>query len=187
MQKRLHLDSFYLKEFQLTAKVLQQKNMLNIGFGSISIKTGNDTMLINKKNSCILENNFYISLNINNKTLAYKEANEDATLHSKIYREISFVKAIFNLYMPNTIAYSIIHKQFQPIDEYGKKYLKKIEIIEDYDNENNLKKLLELLKQNEIAIIKAKSVIIISRDIKEALKKAFILNNSARILLKIPH
>ena len=181
------MDNFFLEEFKLIAKVLQQKNMLNIGFGSISIKTGNDTMLINKKNSCILEENFYISININNLTLAYKEANEDATIHSKIYREISFVKAVLNLYMPNTIAYSILHKKFQPIDEYGKKYLKKIEIIENYDNEKNLKKLLELLEKNEIVIIKAKSVIIVSRDIKEALKKAFILNNSARILLKIPH
>lgn len=178
---------FYLNEFILTAKVLQEKNMLNIGFGSISFKTGNDTMIINKKNTCILEDNFYIQVNINNKTLAYKEANEDVSIHAKIYREISFAKAILNLYMPNTIAYSIIHKKFQPIDEYGKKYFNKIEIIEDYKNEKNLIKLLNTLEQNEVAIIKAKSVIIISRDIKEALKKAFILNNSARILLKIPH
>jgi L-fuculose-phosphate aldolase len=161
--------------------------MLNIGFGSISFKTGNDTMIINRKNSCILEDNFYIQVNINNKTLAYKEANEDVEIHAKIYKNISFAKAVLNLYMPNTIAYSIIHKKFQPIDEYGKKYFNKIEIIEDYKNEKHLTNFLNTLKHNEVAIIKAKSVMIISRDIKEALKKAFILNNSARILLKIPH
>jgi L-fuculose-phosphate aldolase len=180
-------QNFYLNEFILTARVLQQKNLLNIGFGSISIKTGNDTMIINKKNSCILEDNFYIQANINKKTLAYKEASEDAEIHAKIYKNISFAKAILNLYMPNTIAYSIIHNKFYPIDEYGKKYLKNIEIIEDYKNEKNLNNFLNILEKNEIAIIKAKSVMIISRDIKEALKKAFILNNSARILLKIPH
>jgi L-fuculose-phosphate aldolase len=181
-------QSIYLNDFILTARVLQQKNLLNIGFGSISIKTGNDTMLINRKDKCLIEDNFYIQLNINNKTLAYKEANEDATLHAKIYKKISFTKAIFNLYMPNAIAYSIIHKKFHPLDNYGKQILKKIEIVDDFKNsEKNLVKLLEILEKNEIAIIKGKSVIIISRDIKEALKKAFVLNNSARILLKIPH
>ncbi|WP_024790184.1 class II aldolase/adducin family protein [Lebetimonas sp. JH292] len=181
------LEKLFLDDYKLTARVLQEKNILNTGFGSISLKTGNDTMLINKKNSCILEENFYISVNIANKTLAYKEANEDAPLHAKIYKNISFAKTALNLYMPNTIAYSIIHEKFQPIDTYGKKYFKNITIIEDLMTETNIKKLLAILEKEEIAIIKAKSVIIISRDIKEALKKAFILNNSARILLKIPH
>lgn len=178
---------FYINEFILAAKVLQQKNMLNIGFGSISLKTGSDTMIINKKNACILENNFYIQVNINNQTLAYKEASEDASIHSKIYKEISFAKTILNIFSPDIVAYSIIHQKFNPIDTYGKKYFNKIEIIEDYNSEKNLNQLLEALKNNEIAVIKAQSVFIISRDIKEALKKAFILNNSAKILLKIPH
>jgi L-fuculose-phosphate aldolase len=179
--------NFYLKEFILTARVLQKKDMLNIGYGSISLKIGNDTMIINKKDSCILEDNFYISLNISNKTLAYKEANEDAPLHAKIYKKISFAKTILNLYIPEIIAYSTMHNKFHPIDEYGKKYFKHIEILEEKDNEKNLKKLVEKLEKNEISIIKSQSVIIISRDIKEALKKAFILKNSAKILLKIPH
>jgi L-fuculose-phosphate aldolase len=179
--------NFYLNEFILTARVLQQKNMLNIGFGSISLKTGNDTMIINKKNACILEDNFYLQVNINNKTLAYKEANEDATLHAKIYNKISFAKAILNISIPDAITYSIFHNKFQPVDIHGKKNFKKVEIIEDCKNEKNLMKLLNILEKNEIAIVKASSVFIISRDIKEALKKAFILNNSAKILLKIPH
>jgi len=180
-------ENIFKRDFILAAKVLQQKNMLNIGFGSISLKTATDTMIINKKNSCLLEENFYISANISKKTLAYKEANEDAELHSKIYQNISFAKSVLNLYMPNTIAYSIIHKKFIPVDVYGKKKLKNIEIIDEIKDELSQKRLLTMLSENEIAIIKAQSVIIISRDIKEALKKAFILNNSAKILLKIPH
>jgi L-fuculose-phosphate aldolase len=180
-------SNFYLNEFILTSRVLQNKNMLTIGFGSISLKTGNDTMIINKKNSCILEDNFYIQVNINNKTLAYKEANEDAYLHAKIYKKISFAKAILNIYIPEIIAYSINHEKFNPIDNYGKQHFNNIKIIEDYKNEANLNKLLSVLEQKEIAIIKSTSIIIISRDIKEALKKAFILNNSAKILLKIQH
>ena len=181
------MDKFYLNDFILSAKILQVNNMLNIGFGSISIKTSYDKMIINKKNTCILEENFYISVNINNKTLIYKEATEDVFLHAKIYKNISFTKAILNISIPDVIAYSIFHKKLQPIDENGKKYLNSIEIIEDYNNEKNLKALLNTLEQNEIAIIKSKSVLIISRDIKEALKKAFLINNSAKILLKIPH
>jgi L-fuculose-phosphate aldolase len=180
-------DNFYLNEFILTARVLQEKNLLTIGYGSISLKTGNDTMIINKKNACIKEENFYIQININKKTLAYKEASEDASIHSKIYKEISHVKTILIISIPELLAYSIKHKKFSPIDTYGRKYFKNIKIVEDYDNEKNINQLLETLKENEIAIIKSKSIVIISRDIKEALKKAFILNNSVKILLKIPH
>jgi L-fuculose-phosphate aldolase len=178
---------FYIKEFTLAANILQQKNMLSIGCGSISFKTGNDTMIINKKDSCILEENFYIRLNINNKTLAYKEANEDASLHAKIYKKISFAKTIFNIFIPEIIAYSITHKKLHFLDEYGKKTFESINIIENYDNEKNLNTLIKTLEEKEIAVIKAKSIIIISRDLKEALKKAFILNNSAKIIFKIPH
>ncbi|GAX88144.1 L-fuculose-phosphate aldolase [Lebetimonas natsushimae] len=178
---------FYINEFILAARVLQEKNMLNIGFGSISLKTGTDTMIINKKDTCIKEENFYIQVNINNKTLAYKESNEDVDIHSKIYKEISYAKTILNIFLPDIVAYSIMHQKFNPMDAHGRKYFNNIKIIEDYNNEKNLNKLLETLKKDEITIIKAQSIFIISRDIKEALKKAFILNNSAKILLKIPH
>ena len=177
-----------IDEYLLIAKLLFDKNFLDMGIGSISLKLQNDKMLINKQNKHILEDDFFKKVHILKSDLSWKETTDDIKIHTKIYETISSTKAIANIFPTNTITFSLEHHSFlKPIDQLGKKYIQKIPIIEITNTieweENKEYIISKKLKENDIVIIKGYGVFIKSRDIREILKKAVILENSATILL----
>lgn len=177
-----------IDEYLLVTKILFEKNFLNLGLGSISLKLQNDLMLINKQNKHILEDDFFKKVHILKSDLSWKETSEDIKTHSKIYEKISSTKAIANIFPIHTITFSLEHHNFlKPIDKIGKKFISKIPIIEITNKieweENKEHIISNNLKTNDIVIIKGYGVYIKTRDIREILKKAIILENSAKILL----
>jgi len=183
--------STILDEYKLTAKILYEKNMLNLGIGSMSLKLENDKMIINNHNKTIYEDDFCKIVHINKKDLSWKETSADVEIHARIYKEISYAKAVLNVFPLNIITYSLEHTYFKPIDYQGQQILEKVKIIEIDDvqkwEENKDFIISKNLKDKNIVIIRGFGVYIISRDIKEAIKKAIILENSATILLNSPH
>ena len=179
--------STILDEYKLISQVLYKRNMLNIGLGSVSLKLEDDKMIINKKNKTFLEDDFFTIVHINKKELSWNEASEDIKIHAKIYKTISYAKTILNVFPVNTISYSLNHTFFKPIDLQGKKILEKVKIV-DMENEENIDFIVtKNLKERSILIIRGYGVFIIARDIKDALKKAIILENSTTILLNTTH
>lgn len=179
--------STILDEYKLVSQILNKRNMLNIGLGSISLKLEDDKMIINKKNKTFLEDDFFTIVHINKKELSWNEASKDIKIHAKIYKTISYAKTILNIFPINTISYSLTHTFFKPIDLQGKAILEKVKIIE-MENEDNIDFMItKHLKERSILIIRGYGVFIIARDIKEALKKAIILENSTTILLNTNH
>ena len=177
-----------IDEFLLVSKILFEKNFLNMGIGSISLKINNDKMLINKKNKHINEEDFYKSVHILKKDLSWEEASEDIKIHSKIYETISSTKAIANIFPPKTITFSLTqHNILKPLDFIGKKFLKEVKIISINNktewNENKEFIISKELKNKDIIIIEGYGVFIKARDVREILKKAIILENSTSILL----
>ena len=177
-----------IDEFLLVAKILFEKNFLDIGIGSISLKLDKDKMLINKQNRHINEDDFFKTAHILKSDLSWKETTDDIKTHSKIYETISSTKAIINIFPIHTISFSLEHHTFfKPIDIHGKKILGKIPIIEITNTieweENKDFIISKKLKENNIVIIKGYGVYIIDRDLREIAKKAIILENSAKILL----
>jgi L-fuculose-phosphate aldolase len=183
--------SSILDEYKLTAKILYEKNLLNLGIGSISLKLENDKMIINNSNKSIYEDDFCKIVHIAKKDLSWKETSQDVEIHARIYKEITYAKTVLNVFPVNIIAYSLEHTVFQPIDYLGKQILEKVKIIEIDDpqkwEENKDFIITKNLKEKNIVIIRGFGVYIISRDIKEAIKKAIILENSATILLNSQH
>jgi len=180
-----------IDEYKLTAKILYEKNMLNIGIGSVSLKYENDKMIINKHNKSIYEDDFCKIVHINVKDLSWKETSSDVSIHANIYKHITFAKTVLNVFPLNIITYSLAHTFFKPIDYQGKQIIEKVKIIEIGDiqkwEENKEFIITNALKEKNIVIIRGFGVFIIARDIKEAIKKAIILENSATILLNSPH
>jgi L-fuculose-phosphate aldolase len=176
-------------ELKLVTQELFNKGYLNLGLGSISIKLTNDKMIINKRNSHIYEDDYFRTLHILREDLSYNEASEDAKIHAKIYQTLSYTKAIADLLLKNTLAYSINHSTFNPIDYLGKEKIGKIPIIETNHQEwvENKEHIISTHLDKEILIIKGIGVFLISRDIRSLLKKAVILENSAYILLNSQH
>jgi len=183
--------STIMDEYKLTAKILYEKNMLNLAVGSISLKLENDKMIINKKNKSIYEEDYCKIVHINKKDLSWKETTDDIEIHARIFKEITYAKAILNVFPINIITYSLNHTYFKPIDYLGQSILDKIKIIEIDDaqkwKENKDFIITKNLKEKNIVIIRGYGVYVIARDIKEAIKKTIILENSATILLNSPH
>lgn len=175
-------------EFLLVSKILFEKNFLNMGLGSVSLKLNNDKMLINKKDRHIVETDFYKITHILKKDLSWKEMTDDINIHSKIYKTVSKAKAIANIFPLNVITFSLEHHSLlKPIDFVGKEFLKEIKIFNITNKtewtENKEFIISKELKTQDILIVKGYGVFIKARDVREILKKAVILENSAKILL----
>ncbi len=183
--------SSIIDEYKLTAKILYEKNMLNLAIGSISLKLENDKMIINKQNKSVYEEDFCKIVHINKKDLSWKETTDDIDIHAKIYQNISQAKTVLNIFPLNIITYSLQHTLFKPIDYIGQQIIEKVKIIEIDDiqkwKENKDFIITKHLKEKNIVIVRGFGVFVIARDIKEAIKKAIILENSATILLNSPH
>jgi len=174
-------------EYLLVVKELFEKNFLNIGLGSISLKLTNDKMIINRQNRHYLEDNFYKIVHIIKKDISWSETSEDVKTHSIIYEKISSTKAIANIFAVNTITFSMEnHTILKPIDILGKTYLERVPIIDITHKDKELE-IPKIMQNNDIIIIKGYGVYIKSRDIREIIKKAIILENSAKILLNLNH
>ena len=179
-----------IDEYLLVTQILFEKNFLNMGLGSISLKLKADNMLINKKNRHSLEDDFFKNVHILKKDMSWQEITADAKIHSKIYELISSTKAIANIFPINTMTFAEEHHNIlKPIDFLGKNVLNKVPIIEIRNEKNWAENqdfiIAKKLLHEDIVIIKGYGVFIKSRDIREILTKAVILENSAKILINL--
>jgi len=177
-----------IDEYLLASKIFFDKNFLDMGIGSISLKLDKDQMVINKQNKHILEDDFYKIVHILKSDLSWKETSNDIKTHSKIYETIASAKTVANIFPINTITFSLEHhNSLKPLDLLGKKVIEKVPVIEITNmrewEENKEFIIAKKLKENDIVIIKGYGVYIKARDIREIIKKAIILENSATILL----
>jgi len=180
--------STLLDEYLLVAKELFDKNLINIGLGSISMKLKADKMIINKKNKHVSEDDFIKTLHILREDMAWEEATEDVKIHSKIYEQVPSAKAIVHIFPKNVISYTLKHhKVFKPLDFLAQENIGNINIIEINSiqewHENKEFIIAKELKHKDIVIIKGHSAYVKGRDLREILKKSFILENSAYMLL----
>jgi len=149
-------------------------------------------MLINKRNKHYLEEDFIKNVHILHENMAWEEASDDVKIHAEIYKLHSNTKAIAHIFPINTMTFAEIHHFFlNPLDFIGKQYLNKIPIIEMGNlkewEENKEFIIAKNLNNTDIVIIKGYGVFIKTRDIREIIKLASIMENSAFILLNSQH
>ncbi len=175
------------KEYQLILDILIRKQMFHIYQTSFSVRTENDRFIINKKDALFTENNMFTEIHYQ-PDLSWQEASIDTNIHSYIYQKVSNAKCIAHIFPINLVTYSLYHHRFNPIDFYGKNLIGKKDIY-DIQNENILEQIERIiypkLEDENIFILKGYGAYIYDRDLKELAKKASILENSAKILLKI--
>jgi len=176
------------KEYENILNILFEKGLFHIYQTSFSIRTENDRFIINKKDALFGETNIFTEIHYK-EDLAWREASNDAKIHAFIYQKIPNAKCIAHIFPINLVTYSMYHQYFKPLDFYGQNIIGKKDIYE-IDDIDNFKEQLERivlakLKEDNIFIIKGYGAYIYDRDPKELAKKASILENSAKILLKI--
>jgi L-fuculose-phosphate aldolase len=176
------------KDYEKILKTLIQKGMFHIYQTSFSIRTQNDKFLINKNDALFLEEDIFTEIHYK-KDLSWQEASNDANIHSFIYQKISTAKCIAHIFPINLVTYSLYHRQFKALDFYGENIIGKKKIHEITDTNHFIEEVENIVQKNiindEIVIIKGYGAYIYDRDLKELAKKASILENSAKILLKI--
>jgi L-fuculose-phosphate aldolase len=177
-----------LKEvYEDILELLIRKEMFHIYQTSFSIRTENDKFLINKKDALFLKDEFFIEVHYK-KDLSWNIASDDVNIHSFIYQKMPIAKCIAHIFPINLVTYSLYHRQFKPIDFYGESIVgnQKIFLIEDikYAKEEIENIIKKNIIYNDVIIIRGYGAYIFDRDEKELAKKASVLENSAKILLK---
>ena len=176
------------KDYEKAIETLTKKEMFHIYQASFSIRTENDKFIINKNDALFLEDEIFTEIHYT-KDLSWQNASFDANIHSFIYQKISTAKCIAHIFPINLVTYSLYHRQFKPIDFYGESIIKDRKIYEINDKKYFIDEVENIIQknilQNDIIIIKGFGAYIYDRDVKELTKKASILENSAKILLKI--
>lgn len=177
-----------LEEYLLISSQLFEKNFLNIGLGSVSLKLETNKMIINKKNRHPKESDFALKVNILDKSLGWEEASEEIVIHSKIFEKYSNTKAIAVIFPKNAMTFaSKRHSTLNPIDYRGKSVLESVPILdipkkEEWE-ENKEFIISQHLKNKDVLIVNGFGVIIKSREIRDLIKKAVIIENSSYIIL----
>jgi len=168
--------------------LLTKKGMFHIYQTSFSIRTENDKFIINKNDALFLEDDIFTEVHYK-KDLSWGIASNDVNIHSFIYQKISTAKCIAHIFPINLVTYSLYHGQFKPIDFYGETVIGNKKIFEIENTQHAKEEIENIIKKhimsNNIIIIKGYGAYIFDRDPKELTKKASILENSAKILLKI--
>ena len=176
------------KDYEKILKILTQKGMFHIYQTSFSIRSENDKFLITKSDALFLEEEMFTEIHYK-KDLSWKEVSSDANIHSFIYQKISTAKYVAHIFPVNLVTYSLYHRQFKALDFYGENIIGKKKIYEINDSKHFIEEVENVVQKNilkdEIVIIKGYGAYIYDRDLKELAKKASILENSSKILLKV--
>ena len=176
------------KDYEVVLETLLRKGLFHTYQTSFSVRTENDRFIINKKDVVFTENEIFTEIHYK-KDLSWKDASLDANIHSYIYQKVSNAKCIAHIFPINLVTYSLYHHQFKPLDYYGQTIIGKKTIFDITDYENFTEQVESIIHTNILNentfIIKGYGAYIFDRDLKELAKKASIIENSARILLKI--
>lgn len=176
------------KDYERVLEILTKKGMFHIYQTSFSIRTENDKFIINKNDALFLEKEMFTEIHYK-EDLSWQTASPDANIHSFIYQKISTAKCIAHIFPINLVTYSLYHRKFKPLDFYGESVIENRNIYEVNDEKHFSEEVENIVKKNilkdNIIIIKGYGAYLYDRDLKELTKKASILENSSKILLKI--
>jgi len=176
------------KDYERILETLTKKGMFHIYQTSFSIRTENDKFVINKNDALFLEAEMFTEIHYK-EDLSWQTASADANIHSFIYQKISTAKCIAHIFPINLVTYSLYHRQFKPLDFYGESIIGNKKIYEVNDEKHFTEEVENIVQKNilkdNIIIIKGYGAYIYDRDLKELTKKASILENSSKILLKV--
>jgi len=180
----------YLKdEMKSVALSMFRKNFFGIFHGSISAKVEKNQFIINKKDAIFdnLQNEDFIKL-YSKRDYRWNEASLDAHIHLNIYKNISEAKYIAYTMPPFVTAYSLTHDKIKPLDYFGSKFIKEIEVYDtkQFDDwyERAEIEIYNYMKKNKtnIMIIKGYGIYMYDRDMQQIAKTIALLENSCKIL-----
>jgi len=170
---------------------MYRKNFFGIFHGSISSKIEHEKFIINTKDAIFdeLKHSDFIALNFQ-EDYRYKSASMDSYIHRKIYQTVSDAKYICYAMPPFITTYSLTHKTFKPKDYFGNLFFPLLKIFDPKDfaswYDRAPDEISKFFKEDsDLVIIKGYGIYTYSRDITHLVKKIAIIENSAKILMKI--
>jgi L-fuculose-phosphate aldolase len=174
-------------EYKIVSQALFQKDFLHIYHGSLSVRTNDDKFLINKRASIFSELNSTIEVHFA-EDISWKESSIDTDIHSKVYQTIPEAKCITQIFPVNLVTYSLYYKKFKPVDYIGEFLIGELDIIHSVDyshwKDQSDSIITHEFLSKDVVIIKGIGAFIYDRDLRSLARKASILENSAKILLK---
>ena len=183
------INEWQLNEIKDISLSLFRKNFFGIQNGSISLRNDSDSFIINKKDV------LFDKLDINDLTELYfkkdyrwKEADESASVHLQIYKNIEEAKYISFSMPPYTTAYSLKKSVISPKDYFGYTSLGDMKVYDPKSFESwgdrAEYEIYTYLKQQDkrFIIIKGYGIYIYDRDLYKMAQTLSLIENSCRIL-----
>ncbi len=183
------INDWQLKEIKNISLSLFRKNFFGIQNGSISLRNDSASFIINKKDVLFdkLDTDSFVELNYK-KDYRWKDADENASAHLQIYKNIEEAKYVSFSMPPYTTAYSLKNDIISPKDYFGYLHLGDIKIYNPKNfetwGERAEYEIYSYLIQNKkhFVIVKGYGIYIYNRDLYSMAKTLSLIENSCRIL-----
>ena len=170
------INKSIIEEIIFTGKVLYEEKLVNSHAGNISVREG-DYLYITKTGKMLgfLKEEDIIKLPIYKETEEDKIASSELIVHRAIYRSSNFNAIIHAHPIYATTLTFFLDKEFIPIDNEGKLFIKSVPII-DVDNASGSLELADAIvntirkTDNGVYLVKKHGSFVCSKNLNYALK-----------------
>jgi L-fuculose-phosphate aldolase len=177
----------YKKEIIYWANLLNQREFVTVRSGNISLKVGEDKILITSHDCYLgyLDKEDILLIDLKGNVLeGDKEITSEKKLHLGIHSKFKDIYAVLHAHPPYTIAFFNYFKKLNIFSFEAKFYLGKVPVIpQKTPIVIDTKPVISALENSNIIVLKNHGVISIGKDFKEAFSLIELLEAQARVNL----
>ena len=184
------MTALHIQELHHVASSLFNKNFFGVYHGSISVRVGPHSFLINKREVILdeLHADALVKLDCHQRDYRWHMASSDVHIHEQIYEQIQAAKYISYTMPPYATAYALKHNKVSPKDYYGMTLLGDVTVYDPKHLDDWMERapyeIARFFHQSaaHLLLIRGFGLVAYDRDITDMAKKIAVLENSCRLL-----
>ncbi len=149
-------------------RLLWDKELVSGLNGNISVRLGEDTILLTAHSTCLglLQDKDILTMKLNGEVLEEGHVSSEKLLHTEIYKNFSEVQAVLHTHTTYTNAYFTVKDLFSPTTFEAKFYLGTVRSVPQLTpSVTDVAPVVERLRANNITVLKRHGVVAMGKDL----------------------
>ena len=165
-------------------RLLWDKNLVTACNGNISIRSGDDRILITATGTCLglLTNEEVVLLDLNGNVIEGGIPSTEINLHLDVYRNFPHVRAVVHTHNPYTNAYFLKYDVFHPSTYEAENVLGSVYSAEQSGvNVKDTQAVIECLRRSKVAVLRKHGTVAMGERLFECMAKIQTLEEQIKI------